>query len=91
MSFDTDKIKAIVIDEKPVNKEHIKLFLERAKNTISLCKPEIVYVRAEIEEDVKDIVKGNNLFPAYNFEVAMTKALNGAPTGFCKYSAYIKE
>lgn len=90
MSFNNEQITAIVIDEKPLNKEHIKIFLERAKNTIGLCKPEIVYVRSDLEDIVKTIVEENNLFPEYSFDVSMSKTINGMGIGNCRFSAYVK-
>lgn len=91
MAYDQEKIKALVIDENPEKKETIKLFLEKAKTVLTLCRPEMVYVREGLEQLIEDYAVKQGLSPVYYFDVGMIKTLNKEGNVICSYNVYLKD
>lgn len=87
-TFNTENIKAIVIDE--VNEASLHLFLEHAKETMSLLRPDLVYMKQEyIGLLDKFIIQNYGLNPEYDFNVVhQLEASRQAKE--VSYSVYLK-
>jgi len=90
MAFDTENIKAIVIDENPSKKGNVELFVERAKVSLNLCRPEMIYVRDGLDSLVDEYATKKGLVPTYMFEVGINRTLNQVGNLVCSYTVYTK-
>lgn len=91
MSFATENVRAIVIDENPTKLQDLKLFFDKSKTALNLCKPELIYVRSGLEELVSDYAKVHGLEQAYFFDVGINRTLDQRGSVICSYAVYIKE
>lgn len=91
MSFATENIKAIVIDENPTKIQDLKMFFDKSKTALNLCGPDLIYVRAGLEELVDDYAKMHGLGQAYYFDVGINRTLDQRGSVICSYAVYIKE
>jgi hypothetical protein len=88
--FDTARIKAVVIDHKPSKKEEVKLFLDSMESMLKLIDPNIVYVRAELADLVREYATKKGLFSEFNFETAMVRTLNATGNYSCAFEVFTK-
>ncbi len=90
-AFDTNKIKALVIDEDPNKREDIKLFLSKAQNVLGFISPDIIYVRDGLDYLIDNFAAQNKIEPSYMFDANLVQTLNAQGNHTCTYHVYTRD